>query len=100
MAMTYTEAKVTLADIARRSARNYDLVEQAIAMLNKASDDLGAMPADYQGAASEISGAAAANPDDVAWQSADSEKDHMIQDFQDLKVRVDGILATIAALEA
>lgn len=87
MALTYTQAKSTLDEIATKSERARQRLDQARALIVNAENELTAMATDYSGFVTELDSAATANPDDAAWQTAKAEKDQMSADFQALKTR-------------
>lgn len=90
---TYTETKATLDEIATRSEQNRKRLEQARQAIAVAESDLLAMQSAYAGFATQLDTDAAANPGDVAWQTALAEKDAMQVDFQALKARATALLA-------
>lgn len=87
MALTYTQAKATLDEIADRSERNRQLLERARNLIAQAETDLSNMPTEYGPFVTELNAAASAAPGDAAWQGAKAEKDHMVADFQALRTR-------------
>ena len=87
MAVTYTEAKATLDDIAVRSENNRKRLEQAKSLIQQAESDLTSMSTVYSTFVADLDAAATANPTDDAWQTAKAEKDQMVADFQSLKTR-------------
>lgn len=89
MAVTFTQAKNTLDEIAKRSERNRQRVAQAKQLLATAASDLAAMATAYATFVSDLNTAAAANSDNTAWQGAKAEKDLMVSDFQTLKTEVE-----------
>lgn len=87
MALTYTQTKATLDEIASRSELARKRMEDARTGIVTAETDLMKMETDYSIFVTELDAAAAANPDDRAWQGAKAEKDQMNADFQALKTR-------------
>lgn len=96
MALTFTEAKNTLDEIAKRSNRNRERVASARTQLQTAATDLAAMPGAYSAFVAELNAAAAANPGSQAWQLALTEKNLMVADFQALKAEVDALVTAIS----
>lgn len=98
MALTFTQAKATLDDIASRSEQNRKRLEQAKMLLVQAKADLAAMPTAYGPFVTELNAEAASNPNDSAWQTAKAEKDQMVSDFQALNTRATAMDVAISAL--
>lgn len=90
MAITYTEAKSTLDEIAERSERARNRMVAARELLVKAEQELNAMGADYGGFVTELDTAAQAGGE--AWLTAKAEKDEMVADFNVLKARATSLL--------
>lgn len=87
MALTYTQAKATLDEIAVRSEAARKRLSRARDLIAEAEADLAKMATDYSGFVTELNAAATANPNDEAWKSAKAEKDLMVVDFQALRTR-------------
>ena len=98
MALTFTEAKTALDEIADRSTQNSKRLANAKTLLAQAQSDLAAMPGTYSSIISDINAEAAANPSDDAWTLAKAEKDQMVSDFQALKTEVDAVIAAVDAV--
>ena len=98
MAITYTQAKATLDEIAQRSEQNRKRLEQARALVVSAEADLTAMGTAYATFVTELNAAATANPSDAAWQGAKAEKDQMAADFAALKTRASAVKNAIDAV--
>ena len=92
MALTYTQAKSGLDQIAEKSERARHRAEAARELLAKAEQELAQMGADYGTFVQEVD-AAAAEHGGEAWLTAKAEKDEMVADFNALKTRVTGLLA-------
>jgi len=82
MAVTYTQTKATLDEIAARTELARKRLEDARRLLVTAETDLNKMPENYGAFVAELEAQATANPDDRAWQGAKAEKDQMVADFQ------------------
>lgn len=95
MALTYTEIKTALDEIAQRSTQNSKRVSQARATLQQAQADLVAMQTAYATVVSGLNAAATANPSNAAWQAAKAEKDQLVADFQALKATVDALVTAV-----
>lgn len=95
MALTYTEIKTALDEIAERATQNRKRVEQAKSLLAVAQSDLSAMQTAYASVVTGVNGGAASNPANIAWQTAKSEKDELVADFQDLRAVVDALVAAV-----
>lgn len=98
MALTFTQAKATLDDIASRSEANRKRLEQAKQLITQARADLASMPSAYGSFVTELNAAATANPSDGAWQTAKAEKDQMVSDFQALNTRAAGMETAVSGL--
>lgn len=95
---TFTEVKTALDEIAARTDRNRKQLDNAITAISAADTDLGNMPAIYAAIVADINTAAAANPNDAAWQNAKAEKDLMVTDFQAQKTRAAALKAAVEAI--
>lgn len=98
MAVTYTEAKATLDEIAERSLANKKRLDNAKLGIETAQADLAAMPSAYASFVTDVGDAATANPLDQAWQVAKAELDEMTQDFQNTKSEADALKAAVDAV--
>ena len=87
MALTYTQTKATLDEIATRSETNRRRLEQARALIVAAESDLAAMASAYGTFVTDLDAAAASNAGDAAWTAAKAEKDQMVADFQAIRSR-------------
>lgn len=97
MAITFTEAKVLLDEIAQRTTTNSKRIAQAGAQLSAAQGDLAAMQTAYSAQVTEINAQVAANPDDPAWQALGAERTQLQSDFVALKTTVDAKKAAFDA---
>jgi len=95
---TFTETKATLDDIAARSEANRKRLESAKQLIATAQADLLAMPTAYGAFATQLNTDSAANATDSAWQTAKSEKDQMVADFQALKTRADSMVTAVTGI--
>lgn len=89
---TFTETKETLDIIARRFVDNVNLDISAYRNLLIAQQDLSDMQTTYAAFSAQLDTDAAANPTDIAWQTAKAEKDQMVSDFVTEKNRVDALI--------
>lgn len=87
MALTYTQTKATLDEIASRSEANRKRLEQARALIVTAESDLAAMASAYGTFVTDLDAASASNAGDAAWTAAKAEKDQMVADFQAIRSR-------------
>lgn len=97
MALTYTQAKATLDEMADRVNNARKRAEAAYSQYLAAQAELGGMAALYGPFITELNAAATA----VSWPQAPAqkvEKDQMVSDFQALKTSVDNIIAAIDAV--
>ena len=92
---TYTETKSILDEIANRTRKNGQRLQQARDLLQLSLDDLNNMASGYAGFSTQLNTDAAANPGDAAWQTALAEKDEMVSDFQEIRTRAIALLAAI-----
>ena len=92
--MSYTQVKATLDELSGRSEGNRKKLLRAKALIAEVRADTNAMATNYTDLISEINTAAAANPNNNAWQLALAEKNQMVTDFQ--AVRDDAIALDIA----
>lgn len=83
-------------EIAERSRANEKRLDQAKAQIDAAVADLAAMLTAYSAIFTELNAAAAANPDDPAWQLEKAERDALVQDFNALKARADALKTAVA----
>lgn len=97
MAVTYTQAKSTLDEIAERSEQNRKRLDTAKQIIDAAVADLNAMTSAYTAFVSDLNAAAAANPSNQAWQTAKLEKDQMVADFQALKTTAEALQGAVNA---
>ena len=95
MALTYTEIKTALDEIAQRSTQNSKRVAQAKATLTQAQSDLVAMQTVYSAVVTDLNAAAIANPDNAAWQAAKAEIDQLVADFNTIKAEVDALVTAV-----
>jgi len=98
MAISYTEAKATLDDIAERSESNRKRLVSAINQIAAAQGDLAAMPGAYSSVIAEIDAQASANPTDPAWENVKAAKDLMVTDFQAVKANADALKTAVDAV--
>lgn len=95
MAIVYSQAKTTLDEIAGRIESNRKRVQNAEALLSAAVADLTAMTSFYAGFVTDLDALAAANPTDTAIQTAKSEKDQLVGDFNALKTDAQAKLTAV-----
>ena len=95
MALTFTQAKATLDEIAQRSERNRKGLQSGRDTIARHGGDLTQMEADYGAVVTEINQIAAANPGDAAWQAAKAEQDKLVADFNVLKTRSVAMLTAV-----
>lgn len=98
MALTYTQAKAKLDEIATRSETNRLRLARARELLSEAEIDLASMSSTYTTFVGELEAAVAANPTDNAWQGAGAEKDQMVADFLALRTRAVNLIAAVDAV--
>ena len=89
---TFSDMKYALDEISRKNARGRELINAARTGLVRVQSDLGSMTAEYTAIISEINQAAIDNPEDIAYQTAKSEKDKLVANFQSLKTYVDDLI--------
>lgn len=92
MAITYTQAKSTLDEIAEKSERARIHSETARNLLVRAEQELSAMSSQYASFVTELDAIANAGSGE-AWLTAKAEKDEMVADFNALRARVQALLA-------
>lgn len=95
MAVTFTQAKATLDEIADRSENNRKRLAQARALIATALSDLVTMPTAFGDFIAELDAAAATNPDNEAWQLIKAEKDLMVADFLVLRSEAQSLNAAV-----
>lgn len=95
MALTYTQAKATLDEIATRSENNRKNLQRARDLIASAGGDLNAMAAAYGTFVTDLDAEATANPGNAAWEGAKAEKDQMVSDFNALNARAINLLAAV-----
>jgi t-SNARE complex subunit (syntaxin) len=93
---TFTEAKTALDEIAERSTRNKQRVDQAKALLSQVQTDLSTMATAYTAIIADIDAAAVANPTNAAWETAKAEKDQLVADFLALQTEVDALVTAVS----
>lgn len=98
MALTYTQAKATLDEIANRSENNRKTLARARDLIASTSSDLSLMLTAYGAFVTELEATAAANPTNPAWQGADAELDQMVVDFNALRARAEALLLAFDAV--
>lgn len=95
MALTFTQAKATLDEIAQRSERNRKGLQAGRDTIARHGGDLTQMEADYTAAVQDINATAAANPTDETWQAVKREQDKMVADFNALKTKSVAMLTAV-----
>lgn len=98
MALTYTQSKAILDDIAQRSEQNRKTLEQARELISQAGADLSFMASYYGPFVAELDLEALNNPDNSAWQNAKAEKDQMVVDFNNISTRATALLAAVDSI--
>jgi len=92
---TYTATKAALDEIAERTVRNTQRVDQAKALLTQVQTDLSTMVTAYTTIIDELEAEVAAAPGDVAWETAKAEKDKLVADFLALQTEVDSLVTAV-----
>ena len=95
MALTFTQAKATLDEIAQRSERNRKGLQNGRNTIASHGGDLTQMEADYGATVTEIDAIALANPGDAVWQSVKAEQDKLVADFNVLKAKSIAMLTAV-----
>lgn len=95
---TFTTTKVTLDEIAQKTAGFEARVNSLLDLATSLESQLLAMQTDYAGFVAELDADAAANVGDAAWDAAKAEKDKLQSEFVALKNRATNIKNAIAGL--
>ena len=97
--MTYSEAKAYLDEIAAKNTSAKGSLRTAKLGVTNIKSLLGAMPAQYAQVVTGINAAAAANPDDKAWQVAAAEVAHLVADFTTLQTTAGDMVTALESFE-
>lgn len=95
---TFTTTKVTLDEIAGKTANFENRVNNLLTLATALETQLLQMQTDYSPFSTELDADAAANAGDAAWDAAKAEKDKLQAEFVALKNRASAIVTAITGL--